>query len=77
MMKKLFVIILFIVSVVSGFAQDSTKYKADTVNVISVADIQKAAKFLYDNNVSAKDFDAYKRAFEFLLQFCDDKRKLK
>lgn len=75
-MIKSSLVILCLIFSVSLFAQkkDSVVYKPDSVDVISVKDLQTVLKYLEDK-VTKKQYDEVINYFQLLLQVTDSKRK--
>lgn len=79
-MKKILITITLLLSFTVCFSQpakqtvDTSKYVADTVNTVSVADMISVLKYLEDK-VTKKEFDAFEKAYGVLLQATEQKRR--
>lgn len=74
MKKLLLAITIFISTQLYSQKKDSVTYLPDSVNTISVADIQKLMSMVGDK-ISKNEGDAWTRAFTQLIILTDEKRK--
>lgn len=75
-MRKLLIIILIaIAATVNGQVRgDSVTYLPDSVNTVSVTDINNTLKYLEDK-VSKRDWDICREAYITLLRLTEEKRR--
>lgn len=74
-MKKAFILTVIILTGLLSQAQikDSVVYKADSVDVMSVTDLNICLKYIEDK-VTKKEYDSYLQAYQLLLQVVIKKR---
>lgn len=76
-MKQTILVTGLLISI-SGYSQkkDSITYLPDSVNTISITDIQKVLTTMEDR-LSKKDWDIWLKAFQTLAATTEEKRKTK
>ena len=76
-MKKTIILLSIILTGLLSQAQvkDSVVYKPDSVDVISVTDMNTCLKYIEDK-VTKKEYDSYLQAYQLLLGLVDRKRKI-
>lgn len=76
-MKKTILLFAIILTGLLCQAQvkDSVIYKPDSVDVVSITDMNTCLKYIEDK-VTKKEYDSYLQAYQLLLQMVDKKRKI-